>query len=125
MKANFGGESALMTPIAQSSPHRFDSKLAHFMDTEFNIESEEAEQLRTDRTAVHIEDPFIKSIESQLLYQQWLGGAMPSSKDAEAYSVFEMNQADPPNACKSPNTFNWYSMVSKFTETKRSEWSQI
>jgi hypothetical protein len=34
------------------------------MDKEFNIESEEAEQLRTDRTAVHIEDPFIKSIES-------------------------------------------------------------
>ena len=58
-------------------------------------------------------------IESQLEVCQWLGGTQPSSHDAEQFVALNKNV---PDVDLHPNTFAWYSFVSKYTDKVRASW---
>ena len=58
------------------------------------------------------------ALEGRLADAQWLGGQLPSGEDREAHAGI----ADAPNPDTHPNTFAWWSLVSRFTADVRSQW---
>ena len=57
--------------------------------------------------------------EKTLQDQQFLGGALPTNADKEAFD--KITQA--PSAEAHPNTFAWYCLVAKFAEPVRNSWT--
>jgi hypothetical protein len=62
----------------------------------------------------------VDAIESRLTENLWLGGQQPSKEDAEQFAALA---GAVPNVDTHPNTFAWYSLVSKFTDAVRGTWT--
>jgi phenylalanyl-tRNA synthetase alpha chain len=61
----------------------------------------------------------VNDTEEKLSKSQWLGGAMPSSDDKTAIEFFMKNA---PKPASQPNTYNWFSLVTKFSDAKKDAW---
>ena len=62
----------------------------------------------------------VDALESRLNDNMWLGGQQPSKEDAEEFAKLGGKL---PNCDSHPNTYAWYSLVSKFTDAVRSTWT--
>ena len=58
------------------------------------------------------------AIESRLSVNQWLGGQKPSKEDDEKFSAI----THAPDVSIYPNTFAWWALVSRFSQSIRSSW---
>lgn len=59
------------------------------------------------------------SLEKTLASQQWVGGQMPTKADKEAFD--KMLESDL-KADTHPNTFAWFTLCYKFSESVRASW---
>lgn len=59
--------------------------------------------------------------EATLDKQQWLGGAMPSKADREAFDAILKSGQEPTD--DTPNTLAWFTTMSCFSEEVRQSWN--
>ena len=62
----------------------------------------------------------VDAIESRLTENMWLGGQQPSKEDAEQFGALAGQQISPDTH---PNTFAWFTLVSRFTDAVRGGWT--
>ena len=62
----------------------------------------------------------IDALEKTLASQQWVGGAMPSNADTEAYTAALTKDVD---ASTHPNVFAWFTLCYKFSDAVRNSWA--
>lgn len=67
-----------------------------------------------------LENKVFDTLENMLGEAQWLGGLQPGSIDHEEFINLSGTL---PNAISHPNTYAWYTLVSKFSARIRESWA--